>query len=71
MTLRAVSKREIELGRYLTGRELANVQQRGTSNDLTAPELRALRRIWPGFDQLEFKLERRSVKQTTSRSGDH
>ena len=52
---RAVADAERKRGRYLTAREVENVQQEVTSTQLTARERRAMQRIWPGF-QLEFNL---------------
>lgn len=50
-----VAEIEKKLGRYLTAPELENVQQRRSSHELTAEELRAVKRIWPHV-QLEFQL---------------
>lgn len=55
----AIAEAERRHGRYLTATELEKVQQGATSKYLTAQELRAVKRIWPGM-QLEFKLERHS-----------
>jgi len=46
---------EKDFGRYLTAPEIENAQHRRFSHELTAEELRAVKRIWPHV-QLEFKL---------------
>ncbi len=59
MTSRVTQELERKLGRYLTRRELEEVDPKRTSpprGALTDQETRAVKRIWPGM-QLEFKLE--------------
>jgi len=53
---KAVAEAEAARGRYLTAPEAEKIHQGATSTDLTARELRAVKRIWPGM-QLEFNLE--------------
>jgi len=55
----AVLEAEKKHGRYLTAPEVEKIEQGSTSEQLTPRELRAMKRIWPGF-QLEFNLERHS-----------
>jgi len=59
---RAVSEAEKKHGRYLTLPELEKVHDEAASGhqetyvgELSALEVRAMKRIWPGM-QLEFKL---------------
>jgi len=56
-----LSEIEKKLGRYLTGPELENVRQGAASSELTAEEIRAVKRIWPHV-QMEFKLEGHRVE---------
>lgn len=62
---------ERKLGRYLTQPELENVQQDGSSrkNELTEQELQAIRRVYPNFRQLSFKLEDRRVSSKIAGRG--
>ncbi len=53
----AVREAEKRQGRYLTAPEVHEIAHGSTSDKLSALELRAMKRIWPGM-QLEFNLER-------------
>ena len=68
-TSRTTKELERRLGRYLTAPELANVQQGRSSKsqqELTAQEIRALHRIWPGINlQYELNLGDRSERTET------
>ncbi len=55
----AVAEAEKKHGRYLTAPEVEKIEEGASSATLTPLELRAMKRIWPGF-QLKFNLERHS-----------
>ena len=53
----AILEAEKVRGRYLTLPELQKIHEEAPSKQLTPVELRAMKRIWPGFE-LKFNLER-------------
>jgi len=58
---RGLAAIEKKLGRYLTAPELENVRQGAASSELTAEEIRAVKRIWPHV-QIELNLEAHRVE---------
>lgn len=74
-TSRTTKELEKRLGRYLTAPEVENVRQGRSSKsqrELTAQEIRALHRIWPGMNlQYQLNLGDRRERTETAGRRDH